>query len=1123
MSDTLANYSFLPWLRQGLSNSIPQNDNDASVKLRANINVNLKVTPTLLDGKPGADETVTQNVALFGPGDIVGIDSKAVVKVEPRHWITNFEPNYLAYIDFYEEDFPWRYTPAKVNGDRLRPWLTLVVLTESEFEDGKNMVGKPLPYFKLKDGIKTADIFPKPEELWAWAHVHVNKDLSNGAAPNAANASGVNDGINAMIATDPDNAYARIICPRKLEENKPYHVFLIPSFETGRLAGLGYDIPAATSATASAWGVETSIEFPYYYRWFFRTGNTGDFEYLVNLLKPQPADKRVGVRDIDVIHPGSNLPGITDDDLAGVLKLGGALRIPFDTMLAPDKEEVIKYDQWDENPYPHPFTEAMANRINLADDYAKAFKTIEDANKDAGIVSELDEDSGDPDPVITSPLYGRWHALQERLLKDNAGADLPHNKNWVHQLNLDPRFRVASGLGTKVIQKGQEEYMQAAWEQVGDVIAANNKIRWAQIAKEVSLSWYTNHVLPLQTGKAYSFTAPVQKRVIYQAFTVHKQFEESKIPTAVATGAFRSITRPRGRFMQHLNFTATATPFNLAERINNGAVIIVPPKTDPKGGINFSDVTGQFPPKNIPENIQESLKKNNNLLYLLLGIAILFFILGLLSFSILLLAILFFGVSAIAFYFYNLLKKWKEQIKNAEALDPENFTPAGVAAMPSSPDFTISYPNAPKPFTTGSGTDSAEATRFKEALTDVFTLTDIHFKEPVRKQINFSDIVTSLVAAIHPSITIPKRTLAGITIPDRIRQNFIEFFAPVMVYPEIDVPMYKPLADMSSELFLPNIKFIAENSITLLENNQKFIESYMVGINHEMSRELLWREYPTDQRGSYFRQFWDVKSFLPPQPVPADIKEQLRDIPKIHTWSKIDTRLSNPADPTSPLKNELGQHNQRALTGKTQLVLVIRGELLKKYPSAVVYANKADWGLNTSNVPDVNEERRFAVLTAGEEKDPPTNKIKTPLFEAKVDPDVYFFGFDLDDEEARGTLNPTSTADDPGWFFVIKERPGEPRFGLDIEKAKNDNGLERLINWNNLSWPDIGTNDGACIAMNKTVTLTPYNAGVDQENKAIPDDAQAQWDPSTNAAELAYILYQVPVLVGVHASRMLPK
>ena len=79
-----------------------------------------------------------------------------------------------------------------------------------------------------------------------------------------------------------------------------------------------------------------------------------------------------------------------------------------------------------------------------------------------------------------------------------------------------------------------------------------------------------------------------------------------------------------------------------------------------------------------------------------------------------------------------------------------------------------------------------------------------------------------------------------------------------MAYPGIDLPMYEPLKAISAELFLPNINLIEQNSITLLETNQKFIEAYMVGLNHEFARELLWREYPTDQRGSYFRQFWDV-------------------------------------------------------------------------------------------------------------------------------------------------------------------------------------------------------------------------------------------------------------------------
>ena len=63
--------------------------------------------------------------------------------------------------------------------------------------------------------------------------------------------------------------------------------------------------------------------------------------------------------------------------------------------------------------------------------------------------------------------------------------------------------------------------------------------------------------------------------------------------------------------------------------------------------------------------------------------------------------------------------------------------------------------------------------------------------------------------------------------------------------------MYEPLAEISPELFLPNLNLIEQNTITLLETNQAFIEAYMVGLNHEFARELLWREYPTDQRGSH--------------------------------------------------------------------------------------------------------------------------------------------------------------------------------------------------------------------------------------------------------------------------------
>jgi hypothetical protein len=40
-----------------------------------------------------------------------------------------------------------------------------------------------------------------------------------------------------------------------------------------------------------------------------------------------------------------------------------------------------------------------------------------------------------------------------------------------------------------------------------------------------------------------------------------------------------------------------------------------------------------------------------------------------------------------------------------------------------------------------------------------------------------------------------------------------------------------------------------------------------------------------------------------------------------------------------------------------------------------------------------------------------------------------------------------------------------------------------------------------------------------EKYKQHKDDVKVAWTPSVNAAELAYILYQSPVLVAVHASK----
>ena len=1080
---TVPTYTFLPWLRTGVANNITTADGDPSVKVRAALPLDVTITRTQPDGTP-ADQVVHRDISLYGPGDIIGIESRAIVKVDPRNYITNFEPNYLPYIEFYDEDFPWRYVPAASDGTkhRLRPWIALVVLKESEFTEGKNVQGKPLGYFDLVGGVDADTIFPVPSELWAWTHVHVNYDLSSNGDTSMP---GVLTRFDQIVKTNPDQAYSRIMCPRHLEPDTDYHAFLVPTFETGRLAGLGTPIPDTTVATSSAWD-NHQTQFPYYYRWQFRAGDFGDFEYLVKLLKPRPVDKTVGVRDMDVLHPGSNLPPIdTPPELSGVLKLGGALRVPFETLPLPDQAEITKYDQWD-LPFPHPFETAIAKRINLADDYSRDQPSA--VNPD-----------GDPDPVVTSPLYGRWHALTNRVLLAPDGTRLPDDQNWVHRLNLDPRFRVPAGFGTEIIQENDDLYMNGAWQQIGDVLEANNRIRQAQLAQAAALSWHRRHIASLASERIFLMTAPMHKRVIAEGITVAAQVRTSVIPPVVTSAPFRRITRQGTALMKRLALPPQ-TASKIVARINAGDLHPAPPKVTPPGVIGIKDAVTAVTPTNEPAAIKNLLDRYPWLrfvpLVLLFIVAVLALLLLAPAFAVVVIAV----AAGVLVWVYNVLTNWVKASAAAQSIQEEQQTPASVDSLPAVSNFVISRPGSGFTPTAGSP-DSAEGTRFKTALRDVYAYTSITFPQPVRKPLNIATLATTVVAAIHPAITIPRRLYGVVSLPPWLVANLIEQFTPAMAYPVFDIPMYKPLADHSAELFLPHINLIPQNSMTLLETNQRFIEAYMVGLNHEMARELLWREYPTDQRGSYFRQFWDVSLMLPVNPTPDD-REKLRDIPELHKWS---------------LHTGLGEHDQREANGqKALLVLVIRGELLKRYPTAVIYAQKAKWHRRDEGTLDANAERELIDLTPNEEDSLPPEKIRKPLFEAKVDPDIYFIGFDLGALEAKGGK---TAQDDPGWFFVIKERPGEPRFGLDDVP---EGETQRLINWNDLAWKHIDTGPGQTIRLTKTLNFDVYNPGLDQEDKPDPDDVQAKWDPNTNAADLAYILYRVPVLVAVHASRMLP-
>ncbi len=323
----------------------------------------------------------------------------------------------------------------------------------------------------------------------------------------------------------------------------------------------------------------------------------------------------------------------------------------------------------------------------------------------------------------------------------------------------------------------------------------------------------------------------------------------------------------------------------------------------------------------------------------------------------------------------------------------------------------------------------------------------------------------------------------------------IEELKPIMAYPEFNDPVYEHLKKISQDFILPNVEKLPPDSITILQTNQRFIESYMAGLNHEMARELLWREFATDQRGSYFRQFWDIRDNL----FEEDPEKQF-DIKKMHEWrSSLGYNRARPWNENDPEDDG-------------NIVVVVRGQLLHKYPNTMIYAQKAAYDSNNAD-----EQRTLA-------PDSDDSNIKYPLFSAQLEPDIFLFGFDLSIEQARGVrirddnVSPITT--DPGWFFVFKERPGQIKFGLDdyTDEMGDSSGMPPASNpdeWNDLTWEHLVNTktDLANYRITFNKTLIPTNPPL---NEPIPE-----W--SSNAADIASILYQNPVIFARHAGEMLPQ
>ncbi|GIH02226.1 hypothetical protein Rhe02_02930 [Rhizocola hellebori] len=499
----------------------------------------------------------------------------------------------------------------------------------------------------------------------------------------------------------------------------------------------------------------------------------------------------------------------------------------------------------------------------------------------------------------------------------------PAGTTWVDQLNVDPRRRIAAALGTRVVQEHQEALMASAWDQAAQVREANQRLRQMQLSLAVSRSLYRKNLAVLSEEQILRVAAPAFGRIWNGDVSILAEQTGSALQAGANQAAMRRIGRQRGPLSRRV----------LAKGPQ-------PRSATDTWVARLNEMPGTVVPAPPPPPAADRVP-----------------------------------------------------FPAALALARNRISPTDTQS--SFGVFFVAAENAPvsqpgNPVVDTSRTELPDFFRHAAGRNwdRFFPVRDL---TPPPQPVALQSIRELVLAQTEPGTTL--RALAGAIVgtgdsvlaptPPGISGTGLE---TVMTGPSFPQPMYEPLRELSQDLFLPGLEKIQPDTVLGLQTNRAFVESYLVGLNHEMGRELLWRGYPTDQRGTCFAHFWGLGV---PNAAPADITDLV-------TWKARGLASSTNAPQTGE-----------------QFVMVIRSSLLARYPNATIYLTPA---IHPGSPPD---------LTRIVPDEAPAHE-QLPLFSGALQPDIAFFGF------AVSTAQATGADGGPGYYVVIQEHPTEPRFGLDV-------------------------------------------------------------------------------------------
>jgi hypothetical protein len=1010
-TDSAGSYRFLAWSRRGLAAANPTPD-PAGGRLR------IPVTLTVRKGESDTEE-VTRTLHLYGPGDVVGLDRGQVIRREPPPGTGDFEPNYFPLVELDTPELPWLLSP-EANGERLRPWLVLVVIRR-ELARLRADPRRPLPWLRLSPA-DAADELPDLAESWAWAHAQI---AGSGDSP-----------VDALDGRRPELTLARLMAPRRLLPHQTYTACLVPAYLAGVQAGRGEPVTAGAEPAwppAGGWpALAGTFELPVYDHWEFATAGAGDFEVLVRRLRPYRLGPDIGTVPVDISDPG---PDFAD------LGLPAPALLPFEGALTSLE---LPQREW-----PPGVRELFGQRL-------------EDL---------IEAPPGVDLTVLRPPVYGGLQAGTPQQLPAAGGA-----RPWLRELNLDPGWRAAAALGTRVVQRHQEQFVASAWEQAGELQLANGLLRQAQLARAAATAARDKHLDGLPADAAVRVTEPLHSRVRLAADgtpvgpgvrrTLRVSVKESVFPQAAISPPFRRAARPVGPLGRRLPGPAQQATARLTEGLAGGALRV--PVRPARGGADFDDVGASVAGPGADRPRFQHLRANV-------------------------------GQGG----------GWRKVAAESSGeggfyvgADPYPPPPpaAPPPAEPSAAEATEPPPAEPPPTALplpppgdqwqideiGRRADRLRGinNRFKQATTFLLDHLPaaVDAPPPAGPRLGLVPVAEALVRPgreLEPDRTVA-REVVGL-VPAAPPVPGADPLRPRAATPRFPQPMSEPLRELDGQMLLPGIDRIPADCLGILVGNPRFIEAYMVGLNHELSRELLWRGLPVDLGATFASRFWDVRGR------PGLSGDPPSQLPPITAWQEA-----------------LGG-NAPDVGGADMPVLLIRGRLLQRYPHTVVYAARAVPRLDPTGQPVPGPDGRPIPAPGPEER--------YPLFRGSVDPDVTYLGFDLDVAEARGDGGGL------GWFFVIQEQPTAPRFGLD---EPGEGPPVPLTTWSDVDWGD-AVPSGIDLAAVRYVRVAGPLATPPLTLPVLAGHPEPTATWGADSAQLAAITYQRPMRVAIHARTALPE